>query len=143
MKVLESPEELAAEDKLRRHVELCWGIKTVKLAMEDRIDLMIISSNYTVAGFIELKCRTCRFGQYPNYMLSYNKYLFGSEWARQYDVSFLLVVEFTNGIYWTNLSELKNPILGKGGSGEQMARGAAEQIIHIPWNRFKKIEQRN
>lgn len=85
--------EAAVADELRRN----WGCDVKKLAPQDTFDyeLMWPSQKYTV----EIKTRTTPFASYPTYLISQAKVD-----AAALSPTVLLVVKFTDGIWWTPFS---------------------------------------
>jgi hypothetical protein len=89
-----------------------------------------------LAAIIEIKTRKNNKNKYPTYMLSANKWEVGRRVADNLGVPFLLVVQFTDGVYVTKLKA--NYPISQGGRYDRNDARDVEPCIFIPMSDFRE-----
>jgi hypothetical protein len=85
----------------------------------------------------EIKSRNNRSTKYPTLMLSANKWERGSQWAQAEHVPFLLIVEFTDGLFMAKM--LNNYEVFVGGRHDRGDPKDIERCVYVPIDSFMRI----
>jgi hypothetical protein len=91
-----------------------------------------------VVAVVEIKCRENAHDKYSTYMLSAHKWMHGVAWEGSLKVPFLLVVQFTDGLYYCRPKECKR-LVRIGGRVDRNDRADIEPVVHIPMDEFKPM----
>lgn len=89
-----------------------------------------LTRGQNVLALVEVKTRTNALGAYATYMISAHKIEFGLRWERTFGIPFLLVVEFTDGIYWVKVSEIPFKV-EMGGRRDRGDKDDTEIVVHF------------
>lgn len=93
-----------------------------------------------IAGWVEIKCRKNPKDQYPTLMLSYNKLVSGKRYAEVSGAPFLLVIEWTDGVYfWKCPDDVTGYSVTNGGRTDRGDSQDLEPVVLIPTSEFKKL----
>lgn len=85
----------------------------------------------------EIKGRNNRSTKYPTLMLSATKWERGRKWAQAEHAPFLLVIEFTDGLFMTKVAD--NYEVFVGGRHDREDPKDIERCVYIPINSFKQV----
>ena len=92
-------------------------------------------------AWLEVKCRTVASTTFETYMISYRKIVEGINYADAKGGSFLLVVEWTDGIFACNVHDaMPHTRMGFGGRKDRDDREDSEPMLLIPVRLFVKID---
>lgn len=95
-------------------------------------------------AWIEVKCRTARYGQYPSLMLSAAKWAAGVQFAEATGAMFLVLAAYEDGdyVYRFDSDHLDNHRVRLEYGGRTKAvrdNGDMEPVVHISSNLFWKV----
>jgi len=76
---------------------------------------------------------------YKTIILSVSKYCAGMNWVRHLGCKFLLIVEFSNGLYAVDVPMLPKASVMWGGRNDRDDWQDEEPVIHIPVASFKRM----
>jgi len=113
-----------------------WKCKAQKIPISYHLDYAFMRDD-KLCAWAEVKCRTNHVNAYPTYMLSMNKIMHGIQMNTITGAAFVLIVEFTNGIYWVK-PEGKYTI-GFNGRRDRNDTADMEPVAYIPMNEFKPL----
>jgi len=102
------------------------------------IDWVFLRNQKPVA-IAEVKCRTNPREQYPTLMLSLAKWMHGKQLAKELAVPFLVVIKWTDGIFWHEVTDKSLISHGFGGRTDRNDDQDVEPVVYIPINLFRKI----
>ena len=135
-KIYETDADRARQQRVSAHLENAWSCKFRKSKSLSCIDGGLFNDD-KLKAIVEVKTRRNTSDKYPTYMLSARKWREALELSKRYDVPFLLVVEFTNGVYATKVKE--NYQIDKGGRVDRGDALDIEDCIFIPMQDFKRV----
>ena len=138
-KFYETKENLDNERRVADILESKWNCKLKKVSYKLMVDFAICVDEL-IKGWVEIKCRKISYHYKPLYMISMHKINFARQQARETNTPFVLVVEFTNGIYyWVDKGE--KLILKWGGINKKYVRDEQdrEPCYYIDLELFKKL----
>lgn len=132
----ETQEDLANETAVADILKKAWNCEIVKLgSMLYNVDWAFFKDSELV-GFGEYKKRSAKKDPL---ILSYAKYLRGTHLAHSSGKSFILVIEWPDGIWYCNIKKGDEfPVKLTGSSRGQ--NGDMEPCVLIPLDRFKKVK---
>jgi hypothetical protein len=111
--------------KLPRHYELDY----------------VLTDGDEVRGFAEIKCRTNALEQYPTYIISGHKWEYGLRWEALAHAPFVIVVRFTDGIYYCRPRYVQGHRVMLGGRRDRGDEQDIEPVVHIPVGEFTLLEK--
>ena len=91
-----------------------------------------------MVAVVEVKARTNPHDQYRTYMLSAHKYLHGVAWEGSLQVPFLLVVGFTDGVWFCRPRKCRT-FVRFGGRRDRGDAQDMEAVVHVPMEEFKRL----
>lgn len=120
-----------------------FGLRGVKLSESLYGIDWAFFKNTTLRAYGEVKCRTNPSALYPTYMLSAAKWSKGRTLALNAGVPFIVIVRFTDGIfYFTAKAGDPMPLEVKlGGRADRGDRFDQEPVIHIPMTKFTALRE--
>ena len=101
-----------------------------------QMDWLLI--NKTLRSFVEIKRRNVDHNIYPTLILSAHKWHYGCSMAERFGVTFILVIEYTDGIRYWETKDIK-PDVQMGGRCDRGDDQDMEPVIHLPIGLFKKL----
>lgn len=149
-KLYEKPEDIANEKSVIQQVKEAWQLTEYhKLPRHYEYDYMISIEGH-LPGIVEIKTRNNAHDAFDTYLISLHKVLTGLQYGHQFNMTPILVIKFTDGIYWTSLSQCihwdllaeRYTILWGGRTKKSTKRDwqDAEPVLHIPMSMFHKLE---
>lgn len=95
---------------------------------------------------VEVKCRTTRKDRYPTFYVSHKKWLAGKQEAAERGTRFYLVIQFADGIYYSNETDKIDSGTRytevNGRRDRPTAANDIETVIHIPHNELQPMPVR-
>jgi hypothetical protein len=135
----ESSKDLSNELRVAKILKDCWEADFVKLTMAYHVDWAVVRGPEIVA-FAEFKRRHNPKDQYPSFMISLNKWMNGKKMGKEVGVPFLIIVEWDDGLYYTN-SEVVKPKYGLGGRWDRKDSQDQEPCAFIETKAFYKVRK--
>lgn len=127
-------DEISAQSRIEK-----WAnCKLTKLQMRENIDWRAYRNDKQVA-LIEFKKRNNTRSKYPTYMVSHAKWLNGLRMSKTEGVPFILVIQWTDGLYYLSCKDTTPHTLGSGGRWDRNDRHDVEKMIYLDTNLFSHI----
>lgn len=136
----ETPEHLAREFNVAQAIEEALSSTLHKLPHKYNADYAAFRDD-KLQSWIEIKCRDVESTAFPTVMLSLDKWLKIRWLAHATGVKFTLVVEFRDGIYWTDETDKVRPIAFLGRSDRNDWQDM-EPSVRIPLSEFKPLRRK-
>jgi hypothetical protein len=134
----ESKEDRSNEREVASRLASIKACDFKKLPMAYYIDWVFLRNQKPVA-IAEVKCRSNPSTQYPTLMLSLAKWMHGKQLAKELSVPFLVIIRWTDGIFWHEASDKSLISHGFGGRTDRNDDQDVEPVVYIPINHFRKI----
>ena len=140
-KLYEKDTDIENETRVLRALEQHWHpVSITKLPKKYVLDA---HANFGVHhAFLEIKCRSVASTTFDTYMIGLRKVLEGVQHAGVLpNGTFLLVVEWTDGLYYCDMQEaLPHCRMDFGGRKDRDDREDTEPVVLVPVSRFVKID---
>lgn len=133
----EGDKDLKAEYEIAAELTRAWAWRFEKLRKEDRWDFLAYE-NDRPAAFVEIKNRKNPSTQYPTLILSAKKYMWGLAYMRL-NVCAIIVVRWTDGIYWMKIDQGAAPDIRYGGRSDRGDPKDIELLVHLPVDWFHRL----
>ena len=98
-KMYENKAHLKAERDVADVLEKAWKCELKNLSYKLTVDFAIVRDS-VIYGWIEVKCRNISYKRNNEYMISMHKINKARQLSKNTGLSFILVVKFTDGIYY-------------------------------------------
>ena len=134
----ETDADLANEVEIKEILSDQWKVAFHKMPRSYNIDWLLVDADGMAKAFVELKCRSNPSTQYPTLMLSLHKWMHGKELAREINGVFLVVVRWTDGLFYCIPQECE-VTFGVGGRTDRGDDQDVEPVVHIPVSCFKQV----
>ena len=95
----ENKAHLKAERDVADVLEKAWKCELKNLSYKLTVDFAIVRDS-VIYGWIEVKCRNISYKRNNEYMISMHKINKARQLSKNTGLSFILVVKFTDGIYY-------------------------------------------
>lgn len=117
----------------------CTAVKSPALSGSD----VYFDRGDTRLAHAEIKCRTHTFKTYPDFFISAAKLRSGLERARLARVVYVLIVRFTDGIYWAYINEatVADWCCRPAGRDDRNDKRDKELCVFIPLKKFKPMNK--
>jgi hypothetical protein len=135
----ENKETLRMEGLLKNRVEGKWKVKMAKLPTNYSLDFSVIKDG-RVIGLAEAKCRTVSFDTYPTYMISLKKWNAMRQFQASSNLKVLLIVGFTDGDYWVDISTVGEFSSKMGGRSDRDWTVDTEPCVYFKNKYFKELK---
>ena len=135
--VYETKSDRGRERKVSLELAKAWSAELLATQVLSACDY-VMSRDGEVKALVEIKCRSNEAARYPDYMISNDKIEKIKAAARIIGALPLLVVSFTDGIYWVDLSKS----IGRVDVGGRKDRGDPsdlEQVLLISMDQFQAL----
>lgn len=140
----ESSNDRVIQNIIIQALEETIGIKVTRLPNpKDIADGLMFGNDGEFFGWLEIKYRRTKFGEYPDYMLSFTKYLNMVQRAKFTKTQFLLVIGFETGkdiryYHYKDGDEhkFKYNVQRSNFRGDELD---IETVVHIPLDRFERL----
>ena len=137
--IFETAHDRNNEQEVASVMEKHWLITLRKLPMSQRLDYAMMKGGAVVA-LCEVKCRTFKWGEFPDVMLSASKVKFASEMFQAFALKTLFVVsDRENVIKFTPIHEAAFPVTFGGRTASPRDDQDSELIVNIPNDCFETI----
>ena len=135
----ETKEDLSNEQDVARLIEKKWNCHTHKLPKHYRADFELARGGETI-GFAEVKCRAIPHNRYRTLILSLAKVAMTRLYAQTAGVPIYLVVRFTDGVFYTDLSAFQSFKTTHGGRTNRTRDSRdLEPVCNIPTSALIKL----
>ena len=135
--IYETAQDRAREQEVHTYIMDTLDCDFVQTGSLGNVDGFICYKDGRPAAAVEIKTRKNASDKYPTYMLSANKWRNGLVIAEQYNIPFVLIVRFTDGIFAVSLGKSYKPT--QGGRYDRGDAKDIEECIYIPMEKFHKI----
>ena len=135
----ETAAHLKAERDVANILEKVWGCELKKLSYKLTVDFAIVRKS-VIYGWIEVKCRNITYNRNKEYMISMDKINKARQLSKNTNLSFILVVRFTDGIYYYKDQGEQHDLRWGGRFVTQRDEQDLEPCYYIDINLFKKIQ---
>lgn len=133
----ETSKDRRNESDVARILESRWDCRLHKMPKSYRLDYFATRDRNPVA-FIEVKCRTHSFNQFPTLILSLGKYLSAQSISSATGIPSLLVARFPDSLAYVSLMN-DFPISMGGRTATARDERDFEPVIEIPTERMVKL----
>ncbi len=137
-KMYENKAHLKAERDVADILEKAWSCELKKLSYKLTVDFAI-TRNSIIYGWIEIKCRNISYNHSKEYMISMHKINKARQLAKDTGLSFILVVRFTDGIYYYKDKGEQHTLKWGGRFITQRDEQDLEPCYYIDTKLFKKL----
>jgi hypothetical protein len=136
-KIYETETDRQNESKVAKYLETAWNCTFKKSVELSSIDGAVFGPDDKLAALIEIKKRFNSSTRYPTLLLSANKWRSALRLSEESGVPFMLVVEFTDGVFVTKIK--KEYPIQKGGRYDRGDSMDLEDCVYIPMSDFKRV----
>jgi hypothetical protein len=135
--IYETAQDKQREDDVRRYLVSEYKSEYRKTPDLYAVDGLWYDPDGVLCAVVEIKTRNNAHNKYPTYMLSAQKWRKGLAIAENYNVPFMLIVKFINGIYGVRLK--KDYEIKVGGRFDRGDSKDVEECIYVPLADFRKM----
>ena len=96
----QTPTDLENEDRVAKIVEKKWGCRLFKMSYAYIIDFLLQNKQGFASAVVEIKCRTNSLTAFPETIVDLSKWNAGIDYTIKNGLIFVLIFEFTDGIYY-------------------------------------------
>ena len=139
--VYETEKDRKMEQAIINELSDAWKIFYQKLPIKHRLDFALLDDKKIVTAWAEVKRRDNDSTTYDTYMLSLDKYMSGMQLFKLTGLPFYMVVKFSDGLYYCEVSLLSYAQLNIsfGGRTDRGDSQDVEPCIYFDSNLFKKV----
>jgi hypothetical protein len=139
--VYETEKDRKVEQAIINELSDAWKIFYQKLPIKHRLDFALLDDKRAVTAWAEVKRRDNDSTTYDTYMLSLDKYMSGMQLFKLTGLPFFMVVKFSDGLYYCEVSLLSYAQLNIsfGGRTDRSDSQDIEPCIYFESNLFKKV----
>ena len=139
--VYETEKDRKVEQAIINELSDAWKIFYQKLPIKHRLDFALLDDKRVVIAWAEVKRRDNDSTTYDTYMLSLDKYMSGMQLFKLTGLPFFMVVKFSDGLYYCEVSLLSYAQLNIsfGGRTDRADAQDIEPCIYFDSNLFKKV----
>jgi len=139
--VYETEKDRKMEQAIINELSDAWKIFYQKLPIKHRLDFALLDDKRVVIAWAEVKRRDNDSTTYDTYMLSLDKYMSGMKLFKLTGLPFYMVVKFSDGLYYCEVSLLSYAQLNIsfGGRTDRGDSQDVEPCIYFDSNLFKKV----
>jgi len=139
--VYETEKDRKMEQAIINELSDAWKIFYQKLPIKHRLDFALLDDKKIVIAWAEVKRRDNDSTTYDTYMLSLDKYMSGMKLFKLTGLPFYMVVKFSDGLYYCEVSLLSYAQLNIsfGGRTDRGDSQDVEPCIYFDSNLFKKV----
>ena len=139
--VYETEKDRKMEQAIINELSDAWKIFYQKLPIKHRLDFALLDDKKAVIAWAEVKRRDNDSTTYDTYMLSLDKYMSGMQLFKLTGLPFYMVVKFSDGLYYCEVSLLSYAQLNIsfGGRTDRGDSQDVEPCIYFDSNLFKKV----
>ena len=139
--VYETEKDRKMEQAIINELSDAWKIFYQKLPIKHRLDFALLDDKKIVTAWAEVKRRDNDSTTYDTYMLSLDKYMSGMKLFKLTGLPFYMVVKFSDGLYYCEVSLLSYAQLNIsfGGRTDRGDSQDVEPCIYFDSNLFKKV----
>ena len=139
--VYETEKDRKMEQAIINELSDAWKIFYQKLPIKHRLDFALLDDKKAVIAWAEVKRRDNDSTTYDTYMLRLDKYMSGMQLFKLTGLPFYMVVKFSDGLYYCEVSLLSYAQLNIsfGGRTDRGDSQDVEPCIYFDSNLFKKV----
>ena len=139
--IYETAKDRKIEQAIINELSDAWKIFYQKLPIKHRLDFALLDDRRNVNAWAEVKRRDNDSTTYGTYMLSLDKYMSGMKLFKLTGLPFYLVVKFSDGLYYCEVSLLSYAQLtiSFGGRTDRADSQDVEPCVFFDTNLFKKV----
>ena len=137
-KMYENAAHLKAERDVADVLEQAWKCELKKLSYKLTVDFAIVRESI-IYGWIEVKCRNISYNHSKKYMISMHKINQARELSDKTGLPFMLVVKFTDGIYFYKDKREKHELKWGGRFATQRDEQDLEPCYYIDTKLFREL----
>ena len=139
--IYETAKDRKIEQAIINELSDAWKIFYQKLPIKHRLDFALLDDKKAVIAWAEVKRRDNDSTTYDTYMLSLDKYMSGMQLFKLTGLPFYMVVKFSDGLYYCEVSLLSYAQLNIsfGGRTDRGDSQDVEPCIYFDSNLFKKV----
>jgi len=139
--IYETEKDRKMEQAIINELSDAWKIFYQKLPIKHRLDFALLDDKRGVTAWAEVKRRDNDSNTYETYMLSLDKYMSGMKLFKLTGLPFYMVVKFSDGLYYCEVSLLSYAQLhiAFGGRTDRADLQDVEPCIYFDSNLFKKV----
>ena len=139
--VYETAKDRKIEQAIINELSDAWKVFYQKLPIKHRLDFALLDDRRNVTSWAEVKRRDNDSKTYNTYMLSLDKYMSGMKLFKITGLPFFLIVKFTDGLYYCEMSLLSyaQMTISFGGRTDRADSQDVEPCVFFDTNLFKKV----
>lgn len=137
-KIYETEIDRQNESKVAKYLETAWECTFRKTITLTNVDGVVFGADNKPAALVEIKKRFNASTKYPTLLLSANKWRGALGLSEEHGVPFMLVVEFTDGVFATKIK--KEYPIKTGGRYDRGDKMDLEDCVYIPMSDFKRVK---
>ena len=139
--IYETAKDRKIEQAIINELSDAWKIFYQKLPIKHRLDFALLDDRRNVTSWAEVKRRDNDSTTYDTYMLSLDKYMSGMKLFKLTGLPFFLIVKFTDGLYYCEMSLLSyaQMTISFGGRTDRADSQDVEPCVFFDTNLFKKV----
>ena len=139
--IYETAKDRKIEQAIINELSDAWKIFYQKLPIKHRLDFALLDDRRNVTSWAEVKRRDNDSKTYNTYMLSLDKYMSGMKLFKLTGLPFFLIVKFTDGLYYCEMSLLSyaQMTISFGGRTDRADSQDVEPCVFFDTNLFKKV----
>jgi hypothetical protein len=139
--VYETAKDRKIEQAIINELSDAWKVFYQKLPIKHRLDFALLDDRRNVTSWAEVKRRDNDSKTYNTYMLSLDKYMSGMKLFKLTGLPFFLIVKFTDGLYYCEMSLLSyaQMTISFGGRTDRADSQDVEPCVFFDTNLFKKV----
>lgn len=134
--IYESSHDRSRESIVAHAFAATAGLTVAKMPALCPVDFQAYEDETSVA-YLEIKCRNNPRHQYSTYMISKDKIDKALAMAQESDVAFVLVIRWTDGIYFHVINDTSDFAVREGGRWDRGDPKDVELTYHIPTDQFR------
>lgn len=140
--IYQTPADLRRQDEVARACAEAWACEVERLGELGCIDVAFRRAG-ALSAYAEIKCRTNAHDRYPDYLIDAAKVERG-RWIAGYDgVPYLVIVRFTDGIWYARIRESDPLRIAAGGRVDRGDPMDIDRCAFIPMGAFRKLKGPN
>jgi hypothetical protein len=136
----ETQDDVDAQSRVLDDLALAWKCEWVPLPKFYETDAALMRGREVMA-FVEVKCRNAERRTYPTLILSVHKWLYLRALGERLRAKSILVVGYTDGIFWLDVKAAELPPIVFGGRADRGDGQDIEPCVDIPIGLFKPLRR--
>ncbi len=138
--IYETMEDKVREEDVAAQFALRWKLTQRKVEGDLVVVDRVLYRGDKLYAYFEVKCRNNPHDKYAEYMIDADKLERGLFIAGYDGVSFLLVVRFTDGIFWVKVTQELLAVQRSGGRKDRGDPNDIDRCAFFPVTNFRRLE---